>query len=156
MPSHARAHPRPLALLAAVALALSACSASGTGSPAASAQAPTPAPASAAPSLAPSVAPSAASSSASPDASAPAAGGAAVAIAGFAFAPAALTVGTEVTVTWTNNDAAAHTVTADDGSFDSTTIAPGATFTHSFGREGTYSYHCAIHSSMTGTITVLY
>jgi plastocyanin len=136
MPSHARARLGPLALLAALALSIAACSASGAGSPAASAQAPTPAPASAAAS--------------------PAAGGPAIAIAGFAFDPATLSVGTETTVTWTNNDTAAHTVTADDGSFDSKTIAPGATFTHSFGREGTYAYHCAIHSSMTATITVVY
>jgi hypothetical protein len=46
------------------------------------------------------------------------------------------------------------TVTADDGSFDSKPIAGGATFSQAFPKAGTYTYHCAIHSSMTGTVVV--
>src|SRR3954469_19930774 len=56
----------------------------------------------------------------------------AVSISGFAFSPAALTVANGVTVTWTNMDAAAHTVTADDNSFTSGTLNTGDTYMHKF------------------------
>jgi plastocyanin len=104
----------------------------------------TPTPAGAAPTAAP---PAAASG-------APAAGASAVTIAGFAFAPATITVSVGTTVTWTNNDSTGHTVTADDGSFASGTLAPGATFSQAFTTAGTFAYHCSIHSSMQGTVTV--
>jgi plastocyanin len=77
-----------------------------------------------------------------------------VTIADFAFTPGTITVKVGATVTWTNNDTAAHTVTADDGTFDSKSLAPGATFSHLLDKAGTYSYHCAIHSSMTATVVV--
>ncbi len=58
------------------------------------------------------------------------------------------------TVTVMNMDAQAHTVTADDGSFDAV-VAPGssATFTAP-ANQGSYSYHCTYHSSMKGTLVV--
>lgn len=77
-----------------------------------------------------------------------------VQIANFAFTPSSLTVKVGTTVTWTNTDSVSHTVTADDGSFTSGKIATGSTFKETFAKAGTYAYHCAIHSSMTGTITV--
>jgi plastocyanin len=77
-----------------------------------------------------------------------------VAIANFAFSPASLTVKVGTKVTWTNNDSTAHTVTADQGAFDSQTVDPGGTFSFTFNHAGTFTYHCAIHSSMTATITV--
>ena len=58
------------------------------------------------------------------------------------------------TVTWLNNDNAPHTVTADDGSFTSGNIAPGASFSYTFTRSGTYKYHCIYHPWMTGIIIV--
>lgn len=78
----------------------------------------------------------------------------AIAIEGFAFGPAELTVPAGTTVTWTNNDGAPHTVTADDGSFGSENLATGDTFSFTFDTPGTYTYHCEIHPSMTATITV--
>jgi plastocyanin len=45
-------------------------------------------------------------------------------------------------------------VTADDGSFDSGSLATDATFSQTFDAAGTFAYHCTIHPSMTGTITV--
>jgi hypothetical protein len=51
-----------------------------------------------------------------------------VTISGFALGPASTTVNVGDTVTWTNVDSAAHTVTALDGSFDSGPLAPGAGF----------------------------
>jgi plastocyanin len=78
----------------------------------------------------------------------------AVAISGFAFSPREITVTVGDTITWTNSDAQAHTATADDGSFDTGTIGNNATGTATFSAAGTFPYHCKIHSSMTGTITV--
>jgi plastocyanin len=78
----------------------------------------------------------------------------AVAISGFAFSPREITVTVGDTITWTNSDAQAHTATANDGSFDTGTIGNNATGTATFSTAGTFPYHCKIHSSMTGTITV--
>ena len=130
-------HARLAALIFPAMLALAACS--GSSSPA-----PTAPPSSAGPPAA----------SAAPSGASPAAAGSAVSIASFSFQPAALTVAVGTTVTWTNNDSASHTVTADDGSFESGRLANGGTFSQTFATAGTFAYHCAIHSSMKGTITV--
>lgn len=82
----------------------------------------------------------------------PAAASAAVEISGFAFSPSNLAVAKGTTVTWTNKDSVGHTVTS--GSFDSGTVPNGGTFSFTFTQDGTYGYHCSIHPSMTGTITV--
>ena len=79
---------------------------------------------------------------------------ASVTIANFSFQPDSLTVAAGATVTWTNNDSVPHTVTADDGSFSSGTLAPGATFSRTFPAAGSVAYHCAIHPSMRGTLTI--
>ena len=78
----------------------------------------------------------------------------AVAISGFSFSPGSTTVTVGDTITWTNSDAQAHTATADDGSFDTGTIANNAPATVTFSTAGTFAYHCKIHAQMTGTITV--
>jgi len=80
--------------------------------------------------------------------------GNAVSIKNFAFSAATLNVATGTTVTWTNNDATTHTVTADDGSFDSGNIAPGATFSHKFSSAGTVPYHCSIHTMMKASVVI--
>jgi len=82
------------------------------------------------------------------------ASGAAVEIKDFAFNPANLTITAGTTVTWTNNDTVPHTVTAADGSFDSGTLSPGDTFTHTFTSAGSFDYHCDFHPNMQGTIVV--
>src|SRR3954471_10264766 len=79
---------------------------------------------------------------------------ASVTIAGFAFSPASLTITAGTTVTWTNQDSATHTATADDGSWDTGNIAQGASGSVTFNTPGTFTYHCSIHPNMTGTITV--
>lgn len=75
-----------------------------------------------------------------------------VSITGFAFDPADLQVASGTEVTWTNDDPTPHTVTADDGSFDSGTVEPGATFAVAV--DGSITYFCAIHPSMKGSLTV--
>jgi len=72
------------------------------------------------------------------------------------YSPPTLTVviGVNNTVTWINNDNAPHTVTANDGSFDSGGLNPGQSWTYTFTTPGTYAYHCSYHPWMTGTIIV--
>jgi plastocyanin len=82
----------------------------------------------------------------------PAGGGNAVAITGFAFAPATLRVHAGTEITWTNQDPAPHTVTAEDGSFDSGQLDQGATFSATV--EGAVTYVCQIHPTMRGSIEV--
>lgn len=136
-------------LLLGAALAVAACGSSGA-SAAASAAASV-----AAPSVtAPSESASAASSAGASPASSAGGGGNAVTIKDFSFAPGTLSVAVGTTVTWTNQDSTSHTVTADDGSFDSKPIANGATFTQTFTKAGTFAYHCSIHPSMTATVEV--
>ncbi len=77
-----------------------------------------------------------------------------ISIANFAFSPADLTISVGDTVRWTNNDAASHTATATDGSFDSGTLTTGQSFTHVFATQGDFSYVCQYHSNMTGVIHV--
>ena len=66
--------------------------------------------------------------------------------------PLEISVGTPVTVT--NADAAAHTWTSDDEVFDSGSLAQGDVFTFTFDEAGDYSFFCAIHPAMTGSISV--
>lgn len=72
------------------------------------------------------------------------------------YSPPTITVviGVNNTVTWVNNDIAPHTVTADDGSFNSGNLNAGESWTHVFTTRGTYSYHCNYHPWMHGTIIV--
>jgi len=71
-----------------------------------------------------------------------------------AYSPNPVSVAVGGTVTWTNNDVTAHDATADDGSFRSGTLAPGATFSKTFSTAGTFTYKCTIHPNMVGTVTV--
>ena len=77
-----------------------------------------------------------------------------VSVVDVAFAPADIEVPVGTTVDWTNQDPFAHTVTARDGAFDSGTLDGGEAFSQTFGEPGTFGYFCAIHPSMTGTVTV--
>ena len=71
-----------------------------------------------------------------------------------AYAPNPISIAAGETLTWTNNDAEAHTSTGDDGSWNSGTIGPGASFSRTFPSAGTFSYHCTIHPGMIGSVTV--
>jgi plastocyanin len=55
------------------------------------------------------------------------------------------------TVTWINKGTMHHTVTADDDSFNSGFVEPGASYSHTFLRPGQYPYHCVLHGSEEGT-----
>lgn len=71
------------------------------------------------------------------------------------FSPAAADVLPGEAVTWSNVSERTHTVTADDGTFDSGDLPGGATFTVTApAATGTYLYHCRIHAGMTGQFAV--
>ena len=61
-------------------------------------------------------------------------------------------VGQEVVWTFDDNGVS-HTVTADDGSFDSGRLSTGE-FRRAFDQPGEIAYHCAVHARMKGTIVV--
>ncbi|CDI05879.1 Protease inhibitor Kazal-type (fragment) [Candidatus Nitrosotenuis uzonensis] len=77
------------------------------------------------------------------------------------YIPAEVTIGIGGTVTWTNDDTAAHTVTSGninaggpDGVFDSSIFMAGKTFEHTFDEAGEYDYFCIVHPWMTGKVIV--
>lgn len=125
-----------ISLLVIASLVIGACGAGATPSPAATAAAPPSAAASAAPS------------------SAGGGGASAVTIQNFSFNPQTVTVKIGTKVTWTNQDSTAHTVTFDTGGAKSGNLAQGATYEQTFSSAGSLTYHCSIHSSMTGTVMV--
>ena len=80
--------------------------------------------------------------------------GNAVTIHNFAFGPQVVTVKAGTAVHWANGDSEAHTVTSDTGAFGSPVLQPGAGYSFTFTKPGTYSYHCTIHPFMTGKVVV--
>lgn len=79
---------------------------------------------------------------------------AAIQISGFAYGdPLTVAPGTAIEVT--NQDGPPHTVTADDGTFDTGNLGSGERGTITApSAPGTYSFFCTIHPSMQGSITV--
>jgi plastocyanin len=72
-----------------------------------------------------------------------------------AYHPNPVTVAAGQAVTWTWEDQGnQHSVSADDGSFESCLQGSGSSFTTTFTKAGTYPYHCSIHSQMKGSVTV--
>jgi plastocyanin len=78
-----------------------------------------------------------------------------VAIKNYLYGPETATVKAGDTVTWTNQDSVHHTVTTDSGDGPkSADMNQGQTYSYAFKTAGTYKYHCEIHPSMHGTVTV--
>ncbi len=77
-------------------------------------------------------------------------------IADFLFEPEAVTIATGGTVTWLNDDSAAHTATegSDPPIFDTGTLQTGDEDTVTFDKPGTYDYICLLHPFMNGSVTV--
>jgi plastocyanin len=79
----------------------------------------------------------------------------AVTISEFTFEPAQLTVPVGTTVTFTNRDPTPHTATSKtSGAFETGAIKQGESAQITLSEPGTYSYYCAFHPFMKGTITV--
>ena len=86
------------------------------------------------------------------------------------YLPSAVTIQVNQTITWVNQDTEGHTITSGkaggregliqnnmgqpSGLFDSGTIPPGKTWSHTFTKPGQYEYFCTIHPWMDGYITV--
>jgi plastocyanin len=72
----------------------------------------------------------------------------------FTFNPQQITVKAGTKVIWTNNDDIPHTVTSKTGIFKSKPLDTDDKFSFTFTTPGTYSYFCALHPHMTGSIVV--
>lgn len=76
------------------------------------------------------------------------------------FIPDSVTINAGDTVSWTNEDTAAHTVTAGSpvdgpsGVFDSSLVLGGASYEHTFDDAGSYDYFCMVHPWMVGNVQV--
>jgi plastocyanin len=81
-------------------------------------------------------------------------GGVAAEMRGMTFAPSRLEVAAGTTIRWTNNDQLVHTITADDGSWDSGPIEPGQMWAHTFAQPGEYAFHCTPHPFMKAIVVV--
>ena len=72
----------------------------------------------------------------------------------FLYDPTPLKIHVNDTVTFINDDNVAHTVTADDKSFDSDSLDTSQTWKHTFTKAGTFSYFCVVHPFMKAVIVV--
>jgi plastocyanin len=67
------------------------------------------------------------------------------------FDPAQAAILAGDTLTWSQDGAEQHTITADDGvTFDSGVVNPGDVFAFTFDTPGTYPYYCQIHGAPGG------
>jgi plastocyanin len=88
---------------------------------------------------------------------APLSGDAPVEIVNFEFKPQKVTVKPGTKVTWTNGDSAIHGIkdTSPLATPVSKDLGKGDTFSITYAEAGSYSYICAIHNYMTGTVDVV-
>jgi plastocyanin len=70
------------------------------------------------------------------------------------FVPGVIIINAGDRLSWYNHDECAHTVTSDDGLFDSGSIGPGERYRHVFTTPGRYYYHSAFNPGMTGLVIV--
>ena len=78
-----------------------------------------------------------------------------VEIVEFTYQPDPVVVQAGGKVIWQNQDAAPHTATADDESWDTGTIEKGKLGSETFKEPGTFAYFCEIHPDMRGTVEVV-
>lgn len=72
-----------------------------------------------------------------------------------AFAPNPFTKGIATPqVTWINNDGVTHRIVSDVPLFASGNLSNNASFSFTFLAPGDYAYHCSLHPTMVGTITI--
>jgi len=76
------------------------------------------------------------------------------------FIPSSVTINVGDTISWSNDDTAAHTVTSGkpaagpDGNFDSSLLMAGKAFDVTFDNAGKYDYFCMVHPWMVGKVVV--
>ena|SRR5438132_1434021 len=66
------------------------------------------------------------------------------------FIPATTSITSSTLLTWQNDGVEEHTITADNGAFDSGDLDPGQTFEFTFDSPGSYAYYCSIHGGPNG------
>ena len=71
------------------------------------------------------------------------------------FNPTELLIAETGTVLWLNKDNMVHTVTADNGAFDSGDIPAGGSYTYTFNVRGLYTYKCKYHPEMYGSVRAM-
>jgi len=71
-----------------------------------------------------------------------------------AFAPQVIRIASGTTVTWTNTDLDAHTLTFMPGMTHNTVVTNGQHFQVTFTTPGTYDYLCLYHQGMVGQVIV--
>jgi plastocyanin len=72
------------------------------------------------------------------------------------FTPPDITISPGTNVTWHNRDTVAHNIKSADGSFgvDAGRFGPGASYSFTFRKAGTFDYTCTIHAGMAGQVRV--
>ena len=75
-------------------------------------------------------------------------------ISGFKFVPEAVTVSARDSIVWVNDDAFAHTSTADNGAWSSAEFPRGGRYALIAPAPGRYAYHCAAHPGMKALLEV--
>jgi plastocyanin len=75
-------------------------------------------------------------------------------IADFDYEPSVLEVTPSTVVTWTNEDGAPHTATAQNDTFDTGRLDKGESGEISFDTPGIYEYICTFHPYMEGRVVV--
>lgn len=81
-----------------------------------------------------------------------------VTITNFQFSPKTVTIKAGVEVSWEVKEGT-HTITADNGAFESQALSAGQKFNYKFTKPGTYRYYCSFHGGkgghdMAGTVNV--
>ena len=77
-----------------------------------------------------------------------------VTIAQMRFDPPTVKVHRGDSIVWVNKDLVPHTVSADAKTFDSGSIAPGASWRYVARQPGAHPYQCRFHPTMRGTLIV--
>ncbi len=75
-------------------------------------------------------------------------------IAGFVFAPGGLTVAPGKAITWINTDESPHHITVQGTTLKTGFLLEGQRATLTFPTEGVFSYNCALHPNMKGSVEV--
>jgi plastocyanin len=83
-----------------------------------------------------------------------------ITIQDYEFHPDHLKVKAGTTIAWINRDPVFHTIVSDTGLFQSTMLAVGQMYSHTFDTPGTYPYYCEKDGGpggegMSGVITVV-
>ena len=80
--------------------------------------------------------------------------GAIVTVEHLMFMPGVAKVALGDAVTWNFPEVTPHTTTSDQGFWDSGAKSGDASYVHTFTSAGTFAYHCSIHSTMHGKVSV--